>query len=73
MDLLGNSGSEGNSVGRDFQAFLSHLQMSLRLCSLAKTRSLSSNSISLQKKVSDSGIITWGEKTTFSLKAATGL
>ena len=67
MDMLGNSDSWGDIVGRDFQAFLSHFQMFSRLYSSAKL-SLSSNSISLQKNVSDRGIFTWLQMTTFSFK-----
>ena len=61
MDMQGNSESWGDIVGRDFQAFLCHFQMSSRLYSLAKL-SLSSNSIFPQKKVSDRSIFTWLQK-----------
>ena len=61
MDMQGNSECWGDIVGRDFQAFLCHFQMSSRLYSLAKL-SLSSNSIFPQKKVSDRSIFTWLQK-----------
>ena len=65
MDIMGNSNYWGDIVGRDIQAFLSHHQMSLRFYTATNTRCLSSNYISLQKKVSGSGTVTLCERQLF--------
>ena len=65
MDIMGNSNYLGDIVGRDIQAFLSHHQMSLRFYTNTNPRCLSSNYISLQKKVSGSGTVTLCERQLF--------
>ena len=67
MDIMGNSNYWGDIVGRDIQAFLSHHQMSLRFYTAANPGCLSSNYISLQKKVSGSGTVTLCERQLFLL------
>ena len=64
MDRMGNSNYWGDIVDRDIQAFLSHHQMSLRFYSAAST-CLSTNYISLQKKVSGSDTVTLCKRKLF--------
>ena len=65
MDIMANSNYLGDTVGRDIQAFSSHRLMSLRSYSATSPEYLSSNSFSLQKNVSGSGVITWCKRPRF--------